>query len=133
MCLIEADAAVAHDGQIDVLAQHLLDAGAVMVCCHGEGCERVGARFEVVIKARAGSDASLEIAVRPLSGSVQEAVAFMLDGACLAPCYPARCGAVLMLVMDSGIYRLGMIEMAIAIHLLQGPEPPQGPAAVRSG
>lgn len=59
------------------------------------------------------------------------AVALVLDGARPAPRYLAHCGAVLVLAIDAGIYRLGMLELAIAMHGLRGTEPTGTPGAAR--
>lgn len=124
ICLLNWDAVGVSDAQIDALARRLLDAGAVMLCCHGEDCARVCERFAAVIGGREEGVARLEISAQALHGSVHEAVAFVLDEACPALRYLTRCGAVLALVIDVDPCRLAMVELAISLHSLRGTEPP---------
>lgn len=131
VCLLDWDAAAASDAQIDALARRLLDAGAVMLCCRGEDSARVCERFAAVIGGRESGVARSEISVRDLPGLVPEAVAFVLDGACPAPRYLAQCAAVLALVIGADVYRLAMVELPIATHLLRGGDPPGAPGVAR--
>jgi len=131
VCLLDWDASAASDVQIDALARHLLDAGAVMLCCRGEDSARVCERFAAVIGGGERGVARPEIAVCDLPGLVPEAVAFVLDAACPAPRYLAQCAAVLALVIGADVYRLAMVELAIATHLLRGGDPPGAPGVAR--
>jgi len=131
VCLVDWGAAAASDAQIDALARRLLDAGAVMLCCRGEDSARVCERFAAVIGGRGRGVFRVEISVQAVPGSVNEAVAFVLDEAKPAARYLDQCAAVLVLVIAADIYRLGMMELAVAIHLLQGTNPPGSPGVAR--
>jgi hypothetical protein len=52
VCLVAWDAANATQGHLGTLAQQLLDAGAVWICCWGKDCERVHDTIDEVFAVR---------------------------------------------------------------------------------
>ena len=118
VCLLDWDVGAASDAQVDALAQRLLVAGAVMVCCRGEDSGRVCERFAAVMAGRDGV-VHLKKTVVALPGTVQDAVSFLTNEACPAPRYLAQCSTILAVVISPTIYRFAQVELAIATHLLQ--------------